>query len=200
MGVGAIRGDAAAHRRRGDGADAWTQGQPRSGVHALCRSDGPDGFAPGQSCLAHWAVQAASYGSIQAICQHGPTRSVPTGTRLSARTVGLPPPSPQPPSAVSRACVSTAADIGAPQECQAYIDLKFGHAGDDLDDAGESSHAQASQSDLDERMKGMAQAYAFILMKEGHNYQQIHNEKIFFEALYDFTVRVTNQRFGPRVW
>jgi hypothetical protein len=49
-------------------------------------------------------------------------------------------------------------------------------------------------------MKGMAQAYAFILMKEGHNYQQIHNEKIFFETLYDFTVRVTNQRFGPRVW
>lgn len=55
-------------------------------------------------------------------------------------------------------------------------------------------------AELAAKMKGMAQAYAFILMKEGHNYQQIHNEKIFFEALYDFTVRVTNQRFGPRVW
>jgi hypothetical protein len=95
------------------------------------------------------------------------------------------------------ACVS--------QECQAYIDLKFGdgktaNADSDDEEATSPRGGQRDSEGLQARMKGMAQAYAFILMKEGHNYQQIHNEKIFFEALYDFTVRVTNQRFGPRVW
>ena len=94
------------------------------------------------------------------------------------------------------------ADRRAAQECQAYVDLKFGDVEDQGEDAeDDSSRAQSShQSELDTRMKSMAQAYAFILMKEGYNYQQIHNEKIFFEAFYDFTVRVTNQRFGPRLW
>ena len=86
------------------------------------------------------------------------------------------------------------------QECQAYADLKFNNAGSGPDGESASSQAQSRQSELDERMKGMAQGYAFILMKEGYNYKQVHNEKIFFEALYDFTVRVTNQRFGPRLW
>ena len=90
------------------------------------------------------------------------------------------------------------ADTCLPQECQAFVDLKF-RTGDD-DGVGGGDGSNASQSELDGQMKRMAQAYAFILLKEGHNYQQIHNEKIFFEALYDFTVRVTNQRFGPRVW
>ena len=90
------------------------------------------------------------------------------------------------------------ADMRLPQECQAFVDLKFRNVDDGGVDGGDSSNA--SQSELDEQMKRMAQAYAFILLKEGHNYQQIHNEKIFFEALYDFTVRVQIQRFNPRAW
>ncbi len=33
------------------------------------------------------------------------------------------------------------------------------------------------------RGKEMAMAYATILLKEGSNYNQIHNEEVFFEAL-----------------
>ena len=39
-------------------------------------------------------------------------------------------------------------------------------------------------------MRAMAIAYAGILMKEGGDYNRTHNERVFFEALYDFTARV----------
>ena len=46
----------------------------------------------------------------------------------------------------------------------------------------------------------MAMAYATILLKEGSNYNQLHNEEIFFEALYEFTARVTNTKFDRKYW
>jgi hypothetical protein len=63
--------------------------------------------------------------------------------------------------------------------------------------------------------------YATILLKEGSNYNQIHNEEVFFEALcvslrqraaprseltsvharsYDFTARVTHTKFDQKYW
>ena len=94
-------------------------------------------------------------------------------------------------------------------ECQAYVDLLFqdktppdDDAEEDADEplAPEEQSAEARALEVEAKFKAMAQAYAFILMKEGHNYHQTHNEEMFFEALYDFTVRVTNQRFGPNLW
>lgn len=54
--------------------------------------------------------------------------------------------------------------------------------------------------DVQLRGKEMAMAYATILLKEGSNYNQIHNEEVFFEALYDFTARVTNTKFDRKFW
>ena len=55
---------------------------------------------------------------------------------------------------------------------------------------------------IDVQVKGkqMAMAYATILLKEGSNYNQLHNEEIFFEALYEFTARVTNTKFDRKYW
>ena len=50
------------------------------------------------------------------------------------------------------------------------------------------------------RMKQMSLAYAAILLKEGTNYRQIHNEEVFFEALIDMTYQVTRQRFDRKYW
>jgi hypothetical protein len=50
------------------------------------------------------------------------------------------------------------------------------------------------------KMRDMSIAYAGILMKEGGDFGKIHNECVFYEALYDFTARVLNTRFDRRLW
>jgi hypothetical protein len=54
--------------------------------------------------------------------------------------------------------------------------------------------------ELQVRQKQMALAYAAILLKEGRNYAQLHNEEQFFEALIEFTCRVVNTKFDRRYW
>lgn len=46
----------------------------------------------------------------------------------------------------------------------------------------------------------LARAYGMILFKEGGSYSFLHNEKIFFEGLYDFTIRVTAAKFDRIYW
>ena len=53
-----------------------------------------------------------------------------------------------------------------------------------------TDHARPHLDESDARFGGvfnfgkeMAMAYATILLKEGSNYNQIHNEEVFFEAL-----------------
>ena len=49
------------------------------------------------------------------------------------------------------------------------------------------------------RGKEMAMAYATILLKEGSNYNQIHNEEVFFEALCVRVVPVVTHACQPFV-
>lgn len=47
----------------------------------------------------------------------------------------------------------------------------------------ERTNVDSDHYEVQIRGKEMAMAYATILLKEGSNYNQIHNEEVFFEAL-----------------
>jgi hypothetical protein len=47
----------------------------------------------------------------------------------------------------------------------------------------ERTNVDSDHYEVQLRGKEMAMAYATILLKEGSNYNQLHNEEVFFEAL-----------------
>ena len=88
-------------------------------------------------------------------------------------------------------------------ECQNYFEVLFdpqlGDAGDELKPE-QTVETNRGKVEVQMALNQMARAYGLILFKEGVNYSFLHNEQIFFEALYDFCVRVTTTKFDRKYW